>query len=327
MAHFFDPVSNAPVSTFKIPTAGMFQIGLWGGGPPGPLWNGRIGTGRLDVTSLYVDGWTDPVTGFNPFVNDPAIIGDYQISSDRRLLTISAERLRSSRLYGLYYGSPYAEPVNLVRVPVRGLPKVLASNEANARALIIKSLIKFGISNRFLRVGILSVVSTEGGFRPRNEYSYRNTPNPRLRALFGARLPASEAALDALKRDDVAFYEAIYGGKNGNTQYGDGYKYRGRGFNGITYKSLYERYSKLTGVDLVEDPDKLNEPAVAADCLAAYFVDTLKAGRNVCKTRYGIFPEEVDDLSTATKIAFSCNAGWGYAWWNNKILNEENNSN
>ncbi|MFC0401516.1 glycoside hydrolase family 19 protein [Paraburkholderia rhizosphaerae] len=41
----------------------------------------------------------------------------------------------------------------------------------------------------------------------------------------------------------------------GNTAIGDGHKYRGRGLVQITWKINYERFSKITGVDLVANPD------------------------------------------------------------------------
>lgn len=51
----------------------------------------------------------------------------------------------------------------------------------------------------------------------------------------------------------------VYGGRmgNGDEASGDGWKYRGRGFIGITGKALYEQCSKGMGIpdDLVANPD------------------------------------------------------------------------
>jgi predicted chitinase len=335
MAHFFNPFTNAPVVTYKILTTGVFRIGLWGGGHVGPLWTGSWSSGRLDVTSRYIAGsekwgdWTSPLSGINPVASDPAVVSEHAMGSNRRLLTISVSKLKSSKLHALYYGAPYAEPLSLVHVHFPPPPEPVVVTETAARTLIVNSLIKSGISNRFLRVGIVSVVSTEGGFSPRNEISYRTTPNARIRTIFPGRVPDSDAILNLLKEDDVAFFDAVYGGtygsqQLGNTEYGDGYNYRGRGFNGITGKILYQRYSRLTGIDLLSFPDKLNEPAIAADCLAGYFNDSLKDNRNACHQRYGVFPERINDLPTAVKVAFSCNAGWGAKWWENPVLKAEN---
>jgi hypothetical protein len=57
-----------------------------------------------------------------------------------------------------------------------------------------------------------------------------------------------------------------------NTQQGDGYKYRGRGYVQLTWKKLYRRAGEVLGVDLVTNPDKAMEPQVAA-AVAAYGMD------------------------------------------------------
>lgn len=44
---------------------------------------------------------------------------------------------------------------------------------------------------------------------------------------------------------------------NGNTESGDGWKYRGRGFIQLTGKENYLKLSKYTGIDFVNNPDLL----------------------------------------------------------------------
>ena len=50
----------------------------------------------------------------------------------------------------------------------------------------------------------------------------------------------------------------------GNTQSGDGYKYRGRGYVQLTGRRNYNWAALATGRDLVADPDKVKEPEIAA---------------------------------------------------------------
>jgi hypothetical protein len=57
----------------------------------------------------------------------------------------------------------------------------------------------------------------------------------------------------------------------GNTEEGDGYKYRGRGMIQLTGKANYEKYGKLLGIDLVNNPDLANDPAIAAQLATAYW--------------------------------------------------------
>jgi predicted chitinase len=76
--------------------------------------------------------------------------------------------------------------------------------------------------------------------------------------------------LDTLKSDDEAFFNQVYGGMFGNAP-DEGYLYRGRGFNGLTFKGNYKKYGSLVGEDLVGDPEQVNDPDVAAKVAVEFF--------------------------------------------------------
>ncbi|WP_077001380.1 C1 family peptidase [Variovorax sp. KK3] len=59
----------------------------------------------------------------------------------------------------------------------------------------------------------------------------------------------------------------------GNSQPGDGERYRGRGFVQLTGKDNYTRYGERIGVPLGASPDRANAPEVAAVLLALYLAD------------------------------------------------------
>jgi hypothetical protein len=59
----------------------------------------------------------------------------------------------------------------------------------------------------------------------------------------------------------------------GNTQPGDGYKYRGAGEIQITGRANYAKYGKLLGIDLVGHPELALDSKVSAKILALYFKD------------------------------------------------------
>jgi len=63
----------------------------------------------------------------------------------------------------------------------------------------------------------------------------------------------------------------------GNTVPGDGERYDGRGYLQLVGRHNYRKYSEAAGVDLEADPDRAEEPAVAAAVLAAYFAE--RAGK------------------------------------------------
>lgn len=53
------------------------------------------------------------------------------------------------------------------------------------------------------------------------------------------------------------------GRRLGNTEPGDGYRFRGRGYVQITGRANYAKFSEITGFDLIADPDKALDPETA----------------------------------------------------------------
>jgi len=119
----------------------------------------------------------------------------------------------------------------------------------------------------------------ESGGIPKSELSYKNTSIAQIRVAMASRDDKfSNDELEKLKQNDEEFYEAMYGGdKNlGNTEKGDGYKYRGRGLLGHTGRAEYRRLTKLLkseygmDVDLEADPDRVNDRDIAIKLAALY---------------------------------------------------------
>jgi predicted chitinase len=179
--------------------------------------------------------------------------------------------------------------------------------------LLITSLKKVGITNKFLVAGILGTIYKETNFKLRPEVGYGNTANARIRMIFGKRVAdLTEDQLTALKADDVKFFEKVYGGRYGNSTFGDGFKYRGRGFNGLTFKGSYIEFGNKIKQDLVGNPDLLNQIPIAADALVAYYRDVLQIGVNKKYiTRFGVQDlTHITDITTGTKIANQVTVGW-----------------
>lgn len=57
----------------------------------------------------------------------------------------------------------------------------------------------------------------------------------------------------------------------GNSQVGDGYKYRGRGFIQLTGRANYEACGKYLGLDLINNPDLAADPDVAVKTALWYW--------------------------------------------------------
>jgi predicted chitinase len=95
------------------------------------------------------------------------------------------------------------------------------------------------------------------------------------------RLAASIIATIAVETPSFAPYEEPaanaqhYDGRLGNTQPGDGVKYRGRGYLGITGRTNYTQMSNRLGLGnrLVDSPDDAKSPEVAGRLLVVWFAD------------------------------------------------------
>jgi putative chitinase len=90
-----------------------------------------------------------------------------------------------------------------------------------------------------------------------------------LHATWPSRF-ASEADAQPFHRNPEKIANKVYSGRMGNTNEGDGWKYRGRGLIQLTGKDNYRLASDALGVDFVADPDLVLTRPYAA-LTAAWF--------------------------------------------------------
>ncbi|MDB5100965.1 MAG: class chitinase [Cyanobacteria bacterium RYN_339] len=94
----------------------------------------------------------------------------------------------------------------------------------------------------------------------------------RNNALAILAISARESGLLPIK--EFASGEAYEGRKDlGNTQPGDGVKYKGRGYIQLTGRANYAAYGAKLGIDLVNNPDLALRPDIAAKIVVAYWKD------------------------------------------------------
>lgn len=129
---------------------------------------------------------------------------------------------------------------------------------------------EFGIDTPKRLAHFIAQIGTESnGFRSVSEslnYSvaglaiFGNRLTPLQREQLGRKM--NETALSADRQAAIA--NRVYGGRYGNTESGDGWKYRGRGLKQVTFRDNYAACGKALGLDLVASPDLLLTDANAA---------------------------------------------------------------
>lgn len=161
--------------------------------------------------------------------------------------------------------------------PTDGKVKIVGNFDSTQQQninLLIKAMNEYGINDPLSQIGILSVINKECNFKPKGEVSYGTTSNDRIRKLFGKRVANySDSELNNLKKNDKEFFNVIYAKTVGNQGGDDGWNYRGRGFNQLTGIKNYEKYGNMIGMGnkLVENPELVNDPEIAAKIAIAFF--------------------------------------------------------
>ena len=113
---------------------------------------------------------------------------------------------------------------------------------------------EFNISNPFRLAHFLAQTAHESGnfkhVRENLNYSAEG-----LIKVFPKYFSKETALWYARKPEAIA--NVVYGNRmgNGDKNSGDGFRYRGRGFLGLTGKAGYKAFGDFIGVDLVKDPD------------------------------------------------------------------------
>lgn len=208
---------------------------------------------------------------------------------------------------------------------------MLTLRQTENAKLIVLSLDKYKQNNPFIKAAVLSKSYNESSLIPQTERSYCNTPPDRIRQVYGSFFSKyTDDEINILKKNDSKFWEVVYGFRGGNDVKGDGGKFLGRGFNQITFKPLYKKYGDIIGIDLLSNPNRLNEPAIASECLAIFFNEVITLGFKLgkfSKFKTTDFPngltsiDDVNSLEKACMVVVQSNGGLN-SKWNSPIMLE-----
>lgn len=92
----------------------------------------------------------------------------------------------------------------------------------------------------------------------------------RLTQVWPSRYPTIAAATPYAGHP-IALANKTYGGRFGNTKPNDGWTYRGRGPTQLTFRDNYAEAARLTGLDLLGDPDAVAEADTGLRVACAYW--------------------------------------------------------
>lgn len=99
----------------------------------------------------------------------------------------------------------------------------------------------------------------------------------RLMQVWPTRFPTLESA-QPYARNGMVLANKVYGGRMGNVDPGDGFKYRGRGLMMVTGRDNYRALGKIMGLDLEGNPDLLAQPVYALLAAIAWWEGNVPDG-------------------------------------------------
>jgi len=200
----------------------------------------------------------------------PAITPTTESIPSNVVVSGSGEAIRTGSGGYVTSGEPSTAPTPAAPTSPKTPSKV---SQSGIEGAIKMALAQEGISDEKTQLAIMGNIKKESGFNPTSE-NLNYSSLERLRTVFptATKNLTDEQASQYLKNPE-GLAELVYGGKMGNSQPGDGFKYRGRGFIQLTGKDNYAKMGAALGVDLVNNPDLANDPVIAARITARYMKD------------------------------------------------------
>ncbi|HEV2862864.1 MAG TPA: hypothetical protein VGX48_17745 [Pyrinomonadaceae bacterium] len=170
--------------------------------------------------------------------------------------------------------------------------------------LLVAAMAEFGIVTRKRAAAFLAQLAHESNDLSRWSENL-NYSARRLTQVWPRRFP-TPAAAEPYAHNPQALANKTYGGRMGNTQPGDGWKFRGRCPIQATGREMYELLADLLGLPLLEDPDLLLAPRHGFRAAAAIWA-RVKGLNSVADKLNGRGDEA--DLRQLVKITVKINGG------------------
>lgn len=136
---------------------------------------------------------------------------------------------------------------------------------------MIDEMLAAGITDPKEQAMLMAQVDHESGGFTHIEENLNYRADVLMKISATARNKGLAAVTEAVRQGGPGIAEMMYGGRMGNDQPGDGFKYRGRGFIQLTGKDNYAAASAALGIDLVKNPDLASDPRNAAKIAIWYW--------------------------------------------------------
>lgn len=141
-----------------------------------------------------------------------------------------------------------------------------------------------GRSDEHIKAMLANMHRETGGFSAVEE-NMNYSSAARIKEIYGKTISKWGGNVNSLVKNPQALANVVMDDRInnkglGNTKDGDGYRYRGRGLLQITGRAMYRQVGEKMGVDLENNPDQINDPAIMGKVADAYMEVKSGAGAN-----------------------------------------------
>jgi predicted chitinase len=172
-----------------------------------------------------------------------------------------------------------------------------------AQQILIREMLKAGFTDPRAIAEMLALTDYESGGYSRTTENMKYSSPAQLVRMFREVRDLNQAR-QLVEAGEVAIANTVYGGGKGasigNTQPGDGWRYRGRGFVQLTGRANYAKIGRQLGIDLENNPELAsNDPNVMAQVAVQFFKNS-KMLQSITQT--GNFGEAAKGLNGGNEL-------------------------
>lgn len=131
---------------------------------------------------------------------------------------------------------------------------------------------KAGLDDHIKIAHFIAQIATESAGLSRLDENLTYTTTARLIQVFGKKRFPTVASAKPFVRNPEALANFVYAGKNGNSEKGDGFAYRGSGLIQLTGRGNFRTVGSLVGMKLESNPELAREPDSALRIALGYWI-------------------------------------------------------